>query len=512
MKSILLLLLLASSFGLQAQKLKFKINGMQDTTVFLVKYYGKGMYYADTAVLKNGVCTFEGKKQKPGVLAILMPGQKYFDFIYNNEEIDMEASGPDFAQSLVVKKSAENKVFANYVKYLGDQRKVAAKIEEERKTVDKEKDEKKYKALTEKMEAVTKDVKKYQADLVVKHSDLFVSKVINMSMDVEIPESPRDENGAMIDSAFTYKYFRDHYFDLIDLQDDRIISTPLFHKKLEYFFGRNMLVQIPDTIVKYAFRLIDQLNPKSELFKYCVTYVTSTFEQSNMLNMDKVFQRMGERYYCSLNVEGNSPAYWMEKEKLKDLCEKTNKLRYLVEGAIPPNISLRDTTDANWRDFYSLKSEYTILYFWDPDCGHCKTSTPKLQKLYAEKLKARNVEVFAVAKAVGPEEFIKWKKFIKDNQMTFINVGLTDKLYTEAQADARKLVPKYTTLEALNYQETYDIFATPRVFILDKDKKIIAKQLSISQLEDFMDHLQKVDAPKIIPPDKEDKEEKEVAH
>jgi thiol-disulfide isomerase/thioredoxin len=163
-----------------------------------------------------------------------------------------------------------------------------------------------------------------------------------------------------------------------------------------------------------------------------------------------------------------------------------------------------------WHNFYSLKNEYTILYFWDPGCGHCKTSTPKLQKLYAEKLKKRNIDVFAVGKATG-DDFEKWKKFIHDNKLTFINVGLTDKLFNEAQ-DQSKLMEllKTTTIQSLNYQETYDIVSTPRVFILDKDKKIIGKQLSIAQLEDYLDKLQNYAGPKIIEPDPEDKEEKQT--
>ena len=52
--------------------------------------------------------------------------------------------------------------------------------------------------------------------------------------------------------------------------------------------------------------------------------------------------------------------------------------------------------------------------------------------------------------------------------------------------DPRPLLQK-TTLESLNYSDTYDIYSTPRVFVLDKDKKIMFKQLSIKQLEEVMD-------------------------
>ena len=123
--------------------------------------------------------------------------------------------------------------------------------------------------------------------------------------------------------------------------------------------------------------------------------------------------------------------------------------------------------------------------------------------MYAEKLKARNVEVFAVGKATG-DDFEKWKKFIRDNKLSFINVGLTKTLYEEAVQDARPLL-KYTHIESLNYHDTYDLYATPRIIVLDKDKKIIAKQLTISQLEDLMDRLQNIkDAPILFPPDREE--------
>jgi thiol-disulfide isomerase/thioredoxin len=222
------------------------------------------------------------------------------------------------------------------------------------------------------------------------------------------------------------------------------------------------------------------------------------------MGMDKVFVMMADRYYCRTNPEtGKSYAYWMPKEKLEDLCKDNVIKKNLVQGVVPPNVILRDTTDKNWRGFYDLKSEYTILYFWDPECGHCKKITPKLQKLYAEKLKARNVEVFAVGKATG-DDFEKWKKFIRDNKLSFINVGLTKTLYEEAVQDARPLL-KYTNIESLNYHDTYDLYATPRIIVLDKDKKIIAKQLTISQLEDLMDRLQNIkDAPILFPPDPEE--------
>lgn len=504
MKQLSMLLLLALSTLSYGQKLRFKVDGAKDTTVFLCKYYGAKLYYADTAIMKGGVAEFNAKKDlKPGILALLMPGQKYFEFVYNNEEVSLETKGPDFITPMKVKKSEENKIFIAYIQYIQNNRKLATTLSDELTKAGRNSAQ--GRVLSARIDSITAAVTAYQNNLIATNPTKLVSKIIKMSMDVHVPEAPRNEKGQIIDSNFRYKYFRQHYWDNTDLTDDRLVNTPVFGSKLEYFYGKNMLVQHPDTILQFAFPFCDKFDPKSDMFKYCVDYITNAFGKSNIMGMDKVYVYMVNRYYCKFDEKGNSMAYWMtDKEKLAELC-KDNKVRMnLVMGVKPPNLILRDSTDKNWKDFYSLKSEYTILYFWDAECGHCKKTTPKLQELYEKKLKDRNVEVFAVAKGIG-DDFEKWKKFIKDHHLTFINVALTNSLYVAAKENPYLFIPKYTTLESLNFSETYDIYATPRIFVLDKDKKIVAYKLTISQLEDFLDRMQGVkNAPKLFPPDPEE--------
>lgn len=505
MKLILTYLFLVLSVVSYGQKLKFKINGQKDTTVHLIKYFGKGLYYADTAMIKNGYVEFDGAKQKPGILGVLLPGQKFFEFIYNNEEVQMETTGPDFVSNMKIKKSDENKIFLEYIQFIGPKKAEAQRLNEEKAKL-KEGDPA-IKELNDKIDALNKEVSNYQNNVIDNNKGKLVAKIIKMSMEIEIPEAPKDVNGKVIDSNFRFLYFRKHYWDNIDLQDDRLVNTPVFHSKLEFYFSKSMMIQHWDTILYYAYDLCDRLNPKSRTFEYCVSWITSTYGKSNIMGMDKVYIMMADKYYCSKNGEGKSPAFWVTPDKIKEICEKIPVQKNLVMGVKPPNIILRDSTDVKWRDFYSLKSEYTILYFWDPECGHCKKTTPKLEVLYQKKFKDRNVEIFAIGKAVG-EDFKKWKDFIRTNNLTFVNVAVTDALYKAAMEDARQFVPKYTTIESLNYQTTYDIFSTPRVFVLDKDKKIIAKSLSISQLEDLIDRLQgKENLPKLFPPDPEEDEQ-----
>ena len=511
MKKIFFALLVLTGMNLSAQKIRIKVLGQKDTTVHLIKYYGQKLFYADTAEMKNGEVVFDGKKQKPGIVGLFLPGQKYFEFIYNNEDVQLETAAPDFMINMKVKKSEENKVFVPYVNFITSKKTEANKLVEQRGKLKKEDLE--YKKLTDKIDAINKEVEAYQKNLVEQFKGKLVSKIVKMSMEVEIPEAPRDKNDSIIDKDFKFKYYRSHYWDNVDFTDDALVNNPVFHNKLEYYFGKNMMIQHWDTVIHYSFDLCDRLNPKSTMFEYVVGWITSYYGKSEIMGMDKVYLYMIDRYYCSKNAEGKSPAFWVKEEKFEEICENLKNKLNLVMGVRPPNLILKDTSDVKWQDFYSLKSEYTILYFWDPECGHCKKTTPKLQTLYDKKFKDRNIEIFSVGKAIG-KDFENWKKFIRENKMTFINVAVTDKLYEAAKKEADKFVPMYpgekgkpTTLESLNYQTTYDIFSTPQIYVLDKDKKIIAKRISISQLEDMMDHLQgKKDLPKLFPPDPEEDE------
>jgi thiol-disulfide isomerase/thioredoxin len=494
------LLCLATSF---AQKIRFKVEGQKDTTVFLFKYVGKP-YYADTAQMKGGFVEFNGAKQQPGMMGLLLPGQKTLEFIYNNEEIYIETTLADLMGASKIKKSTENKLFFEYIKFINSKKKIADSLVDARSKFKSE--DPAFKTISDQLDDINKEVVGKQKKMIAENPQTLYAKILTMQTEIEVPEAPRDDKGNIIDSNFRFNYYRAHYWDNLDLTDDRLVNTPFFHTKIEQLFGKNMMPQHWDTVLYHAFKLCDGLNPKSKAFEYIVSYITSTYGKSNIMGMDKVYVMMADRYYCSKNAEGKSPAYWVKPEKLEELCEKIPVQKNLVMGVKPPNLILRDSTDVRWRDFYSLPAEYTVLYFWDPECGHCKKTTPKLETLYKEKFKARNVEIFAVGKAIG-EEFGKWKKFIHDNKLTYINVAVTDPLYKAALEDARQFVPKYTTIESLNYQTTYDVFSTPRVFVLDKDKKIIAKSISVSQLEDLIDRLQgHQDDPKLFPPDPEEDE------
>ncbi|MBD3636777.1 MAG: DUF5106 domain-containing protein [Crocinitomicaceae bacterium] len=509
MKNFILVLsaLIITTCVSYAQKLEFNIGGMKDTTIYMAKYLGPKLYYADTAYSKNGKVVFDGSKHPRGLYAVITPGTRFFEFIVDGENVVMNASDVnDLVGTMKVVKSENNKVFYDYILFMTAQKRASAKLEAEYKSAD----ENRKKEIRDEMNKISERIKEKQQKIYENNKDKFIGLMVMMSMDPTLPEPPKDENGVITDSNYVYNYYVKHYWDGVDFKDASIVRTPVYHNKLDKFFSERGILQIPDTITKWAKWMIDQMDytdQENQVFQYTVHHITQKYEASKIMGMDRVFVFMADNYYCGLN----NKAYWMKEENSKKLCERAAKIRNTMIGEKAPMLILPDTTEENWINSYMIDADYTILYFWDPNCGHCKKTTPKIQHLYEEKFKERNIEVYAVGKATG-SDFEAWKKYIRENNLTFINVGLTKNVYDQAMEDPRPLLQK-TTIQSLNYTDTYDIYSTPRIFILDKNKVIKFKQLSISQLEEIIDKLTgHEDDPKLYPPESDEDEDEDDGH
>ena len=485
---IFILTFLSLSTGF-SQEIKFNISA-PDTTIYMARYFGKQLYYADTAELVQGSVVFDGSKHRAGLYALLMPNGKPFDFIIDGEPaVEMTVKDMDNAnQTMQVIKSTNNKLFFDYMKFTAEKRIKAKELGEKMQSIESEKEKEKLKSAYQK---INEEVKAYQNNLVDKHAEKFVAVMIKMSMDVEQGEVPEDEQD---NPNYAYEYYLNHFWDNVDLSDYRVVNTPVFHNRLDKYFVKRGYFVVPDSICVYAKKMIDQtdqVDQSNKVFQYLVHYITNKYETMQIVGMDKVFYFMAQNYYCP----PNNKAYWVPEENLQKICERRDKIGRTLIGnpAIP--LILTDSTENNWINFYDLNGEYTVLYFWDPHCGHCKKTTPKLQTLYEEKFKERNVQIYAVGKASG-DDFADWKKFIRDNNLEFTNVGVTDSIYNivtdstfEARIKAQNLLQNHTTVASLKYAETYDVFSTPKIFILDKDGIILYKQISIGQLEEIIDKL-----------------------
>lgn len=447
----------------------FEIKNLKDSVVYLANYYGEKLYYADTAQADmHGRFSFKAIPQEnQGKYAILIPGPKIFDLIIaDNEEIHMITDTTDLIDNMKVLKSKNNQIMYEYMHYLNARRaerdSLSAKMEALKGN------DKKQEAVQKQMAKLNLRVTEYQKRIAAEHNPLFIAKEIKMAIDPEIPEALQSDQNA------GYYYFKEHYFDNIDLSDERIVRTNVFHNKLVYYLTKT-LIQNPDTMIKAIDNLVAKLDPMSEVYKYVVHYATYNFETSQIMGMDKGFVHMVDTYYK------DGKAFWMDDDKLTTIREKANDKRKTLIGLKAPELILMDTL-GNWISTYKdAKKKYAVIFFYDPDCGHCKKETPKLVDFYNNR-KQNDVDVFAVSS--NNDE--KWKKFIVKNNMTFYNMTIPARAYADSDYATRLITSGTTTYQSLKYHDTFDVFSTPKIFILDKDHIIRAKDIGVEQIDGFL--------------------------
>jgi len=447
-----------------AYSIKCKVNGIKDTVCFLAYYYGDKQYLKDTAsVDSKGNFTFDGKEKLPGgIYLIVLPKKKYFEIVIPNEieqNFALETDTVDLVKYMKIKGSNENKLFYEFINFLAKKSKYVDSLKKEIKKNPKDSIE-----ITKKIIEIDKEVQAFRKDFIAKNPSLFISKVFKASEEIEIPEPPVLPNGKK-DSTFQYRYYKEHYFDNIDFSDDRMIRTPIFHTKLEKYI-KNLVVQIPDSIIKEIDKIIAKARKSKELFKYCVWYLNYTYETSQIMGMDAIFVHMAKKYYLTKDVD------WIDSTVRAKFKEKAEILEPLLIGKKAPNTYLSDTL-GNIIQLHLLKADYIIIVFWDPNCGHCQKEIPKLHDWYVKKNDKR-ILVYSVSIDRKDTEF---KKFIREKKLTsFIHVW-----------------DKYTYTD---FRRMWDIYSTPVIYIVDKDKKIIAKRISAEQIEEFLTNYEKIESAK----------------
>lgn len=481
MKNLILLLLIGVGINISAQyNLKFKIDGLSDTTVYLARYLGNRLYYADTTESKNGIATFKKDHYDGGVYAVICPGPKYFEFIMADKVVEIETSMSNFISNMKVIKSKENKVFYDYIGFINLKKPEAKLLGEAKAKLDPKKDKKKIAELDAQGLALDTEVKSYQKKLARENKDLLIGRILNMSIDPEIPAEIKGND------TLRYKYYKQHFWDNIMLEDERLVHSPVFHNKLEFYFQK-MLLQQPDTICENAHNIINKIKEGTEMFKYVVHYVTYNYETSKIMGMDAVFVCMADTYYCPPE---KTKAFWIDSAKLVDLCERKNALEPLLVNKVAPNIRLADTSENKWINLHKdVNNKYIALLFWADDCGHCKKEIPKIKELYDE-LKSKGIDIEVVAVGTGLEND-GWRKFIKKNKLEWINISD----FPGANKTPEKYIfeQKVTDLQSLNFRKTYDIFSTPQIYLLDQNKVIQAKKLDALNLAKIMEIKEKLD-------------------
>jgi len=462
---IFILLVPAFSFGQlkNGYEIDISIKDLQDSTVFMAYHLGNKQYIKDTIKLDGkGHGIVHGQETLPqGIYMIVLPGRKYFEFlISDNQRFSVNCTFSDYFNTLKFTGSEENSAFVEYQKRWVTMQQRSASLSKRIQNNKQNNDSLKLLIPIQKLQE--DNMKLYLKTVVKENGGNFLGTLVKALLPVDVPDFPVPIGFANPDSVKwirNYLYNKDHYFDNIDLTDERLLRTPILYSKLDAFFT-NVLIQAPDSINREIDKLIKRCSPDYKVFQFVSVYLFNHFRESEIMGHDAVMVKLADDIYLS------GKADWVTKEFKDDLRKQIDLIRPNLIGKKAENIVM-DSYKGIFVSLYDVEKDFTILYFWEPDCGHCKEATPKL-KVYYDKPKDYSLEVFAVCTT---SDKAKWTRYIEDNKLIWIN-GWDPK-------------------RSSHFDYYYNVQSTPTVYILDKNKKIIAKKLSVEEIGSFIDNYRK---------------------
>ncbi len=462
--SVTCLLVFFSTSNAQGFKVTLQTPNYQNGLAYLTYYFGKNINIEDSAVInEKGVAVFErNEKLLPGVYSIVFPGKnKLFDFLVDTEQvISIRADTTDLISKTVVTGSTENVLFQQYQKF------IALKGSNLQKEIDAYKNSKTKSdsLLHEKnYNDLNKGLNDYREKIIKEHPESMLTAVLTS---MRPPKILNPKPVTREDSVENYDYYKKHYWDGITFMDDRIIRTPFFLPKVERYF-REVLSPAPDSIIKESDYLLLRARTCPEIYKFLLNWLTDEYINPKYMGQDAVFVHLFEQYHSK------GVSSWLNEKQMTTISNRAYMLMSNLIGAQAANLEMVDSFRTPV-PLYSVNAPYIIVCFWDPTCGHCREEVPKMDSMYNAKWRNEGVKMYGVL--AETKEFVKWREFInKYNLQSWINVYQTDE-QKKSDEDAKRP----------SYKQLYDVTQTPTLYLLDKDKRIIAKKLSWQQMDDVL--------------------------
>ena len=465
-KALVLVIFLFGSVSVSSQpgySISVTVKDAPEATIRLAYHVGGQQYVRDSLTTDpGGSCRFIGaEKLAPGVYMIVLPGNVFFEFLISDDQyFDISCDSKDPVATLAFRGSEENNRFLAYQRKWKALQEEAVKINTEIGNVNKSGGD--ASALKEKLNAQEKKMKDFLHQTAMENKGTLLGAIARSIIPVEPPAPKIPAGTANRDSVarvISYTWYKNHFFDNIDFSQPGLIRSPVLGGKLDQFF-RQIVIQVPDSLIREADRILKMSSANDDVYQYVSVWLMNHYAASEIMGQDAVVVHLADSVYLA----GKAP--WASEEFLTDLKKRVDRIRPNLIGLKAPEL-LMNSFSGHYVSLYDVDAEFTIVYFWEPDCGHCKVATPLLKDFYNQN-KDKGIQVFAVCTQQDRE---KWENYIVDNGLNWINGW-----------DPQRLS---------RFDYYYNVESTPLVYVLDRDKKIIAKRLAVEDIPAFIEAYRK---------------------
>lgn len=442
--------------------IKVKAPDLKSDTLFLGQYYMGKLYVQDSLKLdKRGVGVFTAEKKLPeGMYVLYLKSGKYADLLISDDQtFSVQLDTMDMAKSIQVEGASQSADFVAYTRYLTEKQVSLNKLNEAYKQAVSEEDKKE---LSDQMIALSDQVKAKQDALVQQYPNGMLGLFIKGLMVPELPEWTDSLTCANPDSCkamHRYLFYKNHYLDNVNLSDIRTFRTPYITNTLNTYLDK-VLLQINDSIIPSALQMIERSKGNDTTFQIIASHVLNYSVHSKIMGMDNLLVEVGKRYYLS------GQATWADSTLLANIKTEIDKIERSLIGMQAHNIPLADV-NGQYRYLYDMGgTQLTILYFYEPSCGHCRKTTPVLAEFAKKHKDDPRIKVVAVYMLEDKEE---WQKFVEKYDMSAV-------------------VNVWDPQRVSNYWYWYDTSTTPMMYVMNEEHKLFAKKIDVPTLELIAEH------------------------
>ncbi len=454
------LLLPLASAGQDTYRLQFKIEGLNDTTIYLAYFFHEKTYVKDTArASDDGSFVFTGQERLPeGVYLLILNNARLFDFVVGaDQEFSLTTVQGAYPLRTAVSGDEDNALFLkNMVSNAGYSKETAPLVEIVRDSTATESAKAGARAG---LQEINQKAIAAQELIIQQSPGSVTARLLLMNKPIDVPDPPKGSHGA-IDSTYYLRYYRAHYFDHFNLGDELMLRTPkvFYWDKVNDYLSR-LFIQHPDTLTAQIHHLgaIAKANP--ETYKYFIWKCITEFHRPEIMGLDEVYVNLVDKYVTTGEMD-----YWLDKRTIANLKTQADEIRRAMIGRKAPNLIMLDM-NLQPRALYDIRNKYTIVYYFSTQCGHCREQTPKLVAFYESAHEKFGFDVYAVAADTSMQD-------IRDFASEFHTPWTT--------------VCGPRTLTRKAFAEDYYAYSTPTVYVLDQSKKVIARHLPVTQLGDFL--------------------------
>ncbi len=436
-------------------RLDLRIHGASNDVAKLLGVYGNRNFLVDSAVGDaNGNFVFAIDSLMPSGFYYLMltSDNSYFQLLIGKEQhFAVEATKGDYVNTLKFQNSPDNDLLYKNLRFEADFNKRLEPVNNQIAQLSEGTPQ--FDAVKKQQDALVKEREEHIQWFSDNHPNAFFTefKLSGQNPKLTYPKKP---NGELDKDAQLYQY-KKAFWENVDLTDANTLRTPVFANKLRKYI-KELTPQSADSLIRYADMITNLVKGEKELFKYTVNWIALEYKTPKTMGAEALYVHMIDTYWTQ------DLAYWSNPEEIKGLRGEINLMKPSLIGKVGQDIRAKNES-GEYISLYGLNAPISVLFIYSYDCEHCQKESPEMVRVY-NQWKNRGLKVLALC---TDTDRTKWLDFVRKNNMSFQNV-------LDPEKESR-------------YERKYHIDITPELYVLDRNHRIIASNLSPNQLPDFLE-------------------------